>query len=91
MCPYPPTETHRWKNILYLLRCIPETRVNSAVSALDRESERSRSFRLSLLRERYEDSRFLCKFPGCHSLTRPEQQAAELLKELPAPTGPQSP
>lgn len=88
---YHPMETDRWKNILDLSRWILEMRVNSTTLSLEREDPRAHGLQLSLLRESYKDSRFLHEFLGYRKLTKLEQQAAELLKELPASTGPQSP
>lgn len=76
---YHPTEADRWKNILNLSHWHLKMRINDVILAREYADESIYTFRLSLLRESYENDRFLREFLGYRRMTKLEQRAAALL------------
>ena len=76
---YHHTTTDRWKNILNLSHWHLKMRINDVILAREYADESIYTFRLSLLRESYENDRFLREFLGYRRMTKLEQRAAALL------------
>lgn len=88
---YHPTEADRWKNFLNLSHWHLKMRINDVILAREYADESIYTFRLSLLRESYENDRFLREFLGYRRMTKLEQRAAALLASSSGPSTSQAP